>query len=575
MRYIVSYQTPHHHFVDIECIYENNNEAFLDFQLPSWRPGRYETANFAKNVKAWRVEDKNGKALPFQKTSKDCWRVKADAAEEVHVKFSYYAYQLDAGACWLDDHQLYINGVHCFPFIPGNTAEPCILELVLPENYQIACGLREIQPNVLFADSYDTLVDSPLIASASLKHQTYTVGENLFHIWIQGECKPDWEKMIQDFTLFSKAQLQCMKEVPFEEYHFLIQVLPHRFYHGVEHINSTVLALGPGYDLMNSQLYPELLGVASHELFHAWNVKSIRPAEMIPYDYTKENYSRMGFVYEGVTTYYGDLFLYRSGVFTEIEYFQTLNAQLQKHFDNPGRFNLSVADASFDTWLDGYVEGVPGRKTSIYTEGCLLAFMVDVMIRRSTGNQKSLDDIMTHLYFHFAQKKKGYTEADYLEALETISGTSFVEFFNAYVFGTRSFDAPLTEISSYIGLQFLKEPSKKYHERELGFRLRPGSSAIIGTVMPDSVAFRAGLSSGDEIIAINNIKISGNFREWVEYFSGEKISLDVHLNGEIRKVELAPDAEKYFANYQLKRMDNQSPDQQKNFQNWSNILKNT
>jgi predicted metalloprotease with PDZ domain len=171
--------------------------------------------------------------------------------------------------------------------------------------------------------------------------------------------------------------------------------------------------LGPGNEFVNKDWYDEFLGISSHELFHTWNIKSIRPVEMMPYDYSKENYSRLGFVAEGVTTYYGDFLLYRSGVFSDADYFKTFNEQLQKHFDNFGRFNLSVADSSFDTWLDGYNPGVPNRKVSIYTEGCLIAFMTDICIRKQTSNAHSLDDVMRALFTEFGKKKIGYSENDY------------------------------------------------------------------------------------------------------------------------------------------------------------------
>ena len=134
---------------------------------------------------------------------------------------------------------------------------------------------------------------------------------------------------------------------------------------------------------MFGRLYSELLGVSSHELYHAWNIKTIRPKAMHPYRFREENYSRLGYIYEGVTTYMGDLYLLKSGVFTLSEYLKELEQQFQRHFDNPARFYTSVGDSSFDTWLDGYISGAPGRKLSIYVEGCLLAFVTDFMIRLS------------------------------------------------------------------------------------------------------------------------------------------------------------------------------------------------
>src|SRR6185436_8637769 len=160
----------------------------------------------------------------------------------------------------------------------------------------------------------------------------------IFHIWIQGECRPDFRLLENDFKKFTGKQIEMMGDFPSGDYHFLIQVLPYNFYHGVEHSASTVMAIGPGFELMTEKIYSELIGLASHELFHTWNVKAIRPVEMQPYDYTKENYSRLGYVYEGFTTYYGGLFLSRSGFFTLEKYLSELFIQLQKNHANYGRF---------------------------------------------------------------------------------------------------------------------------------------------------------------------------------------------------------------------------------------------
>ena len=229
---------------------------------------------------------------------------------------------------------------------------------------------------------------------------------------------------------FTIDQLKMMGSFPFDAYHFLVQVLPYSFYHGVEHLKSTVLGIGPGYDLMRNNIYIDFVGVASHELFHAWNIKTIRPAEMMPYNYKTENYSRLGFVYEGVTTYYGDLILARCGVYNTEQFFKELNVRIQKHFDNPGRQNLSVADSSFDTWLDGYTPGVPGRKTSIYDEGCITALMTDLIIRKKTNSKSSLDDVMRTLYEDFGKKNIGYAEHDYFSIVDFIAKDSMADFYS-------------------------------------------------------------------------------------------------------------------------------------------------
>ena len=187
---------------------------------------------------------------------------------------------------------------------------------------------------------------------------------------------------------------------------FIFQITPYKSYHGVEHTKNTVLLLGPAEDIMDER-YEDLLGVCSHELYHTWNIKAIRPKEMLPYNYTKENYFRTGFVAEGVTTYMGDLMLYNSSVFNWDEFIKTQNQNLERHLMNYGRFNLSVADSGFDNWLDGYKIGAPDRKVSIYPDGALCMLMIDLEIIHNTNGKSSLHTVMKDLYNNFRIKRKG------------------------------------------------------------------------------------------------------------------------------------------------------------------------
>ena len=571
MRYIISYQNPHHHYIDIEFIIENINSDELILQLPAWRPGRYELGNFAKNIQKWAVYDAKGNPLKYRKMAKDTWVVQTNSVNEVHVKYNYYAADLNAGSTFLDKDQLYMNPVNCCLYVPGRIEEECSIEIKVPKEYKIATAMKRKSEHLFSLKNYHELADSPFIASNSLKHNMFILDGVEFNIWFQGECKPDWAKIINDFFIFINEQFVMMKEPTVDEYHFLFQILPHKFYHGVEHLNSTVIALWPSYKLMRDEdLYNDFLGVSSHELFHSWNIKAIRPMEMMPYDYTKENYSRLGYVCEGVTTYYGDLLLFRSGVYSEFEYFKTVYERLQKHFDNPGRFNLSVADSSFDTWLDGYGQGVPGRKTSIYDEGCLIAFITDMIIRKNTNNSKSLDDVMRYLYFEFAKKGKGYSEADYKGVVEHMANVSFDDFFAKYVNGVNPYEPILREMLDYIGCELKTSRSRKYYEAYYGIKLLENNPvAKISAVYPGSVADMAQLKVNDEIIAINGIQLKGDFAEWTKYFAGQNVDLMVVSNGYLKKRTLFPMKDEYYKIYYINKLKNASEEQKQAFNSWS------
>jgi predicted metalloprotease with PDZ domain len=576
MKYIVSYTKPHDHFIDIEFIAGGINSPETEIQLPAWRPGRYELGNFAKNLQKWAASDENGNTLKFRKITKDRWKVDTEGVKELHIRYNYFAAEINAGSTFLDASQLYMNPVNCCVYIPGRIDERCEMELKLPENYIVACGARSSGKHRLEFSDFHELADSPFIASALLQHDKFECSGIVFHLWFRGECKPDWAKLEKDFKPFCHHQLKLFGKVHFKEYHFLFEILPQRMYHGVEHTNSTVIALGPGYNLMKGDLYEDLLGVSCHELFHAWNIKTIRPVEMQPYDYTKENYSRLGYVCEGVTTYYGDYLLYRCGVFNDEQFLKTFAERLQKHFDNAGRFNLSVADSSFDTWLDGYSPGIPHRKTSIYDEGNLLAFVTDIFIRRNSSSKYSLDDVMRYLYNEFALKSKGYSESDYREIIEKYAGASFGTFIDGYFNGTSDYTPILQEAMSWIGCELKLDPVSKFNEHALGMKVHEAAGVCkVTAVYPDSVADLAGIAIGDDMLALNNMQIkpdaSGtNFTEWCNYFGNVPLTILFASGGTLKKAELIPQPGKFYKHVKMLKSAAANEEQKKNFENWSN-----
>jgi predicted metalloprotease with PDZ domain len=536
--------------------------------LPSWRPGRYELGNFAKNIKNFKVFNDQNKAVNFHKINKDSWEISSNETKYIKIEYQYYANELNAGSSYFDEQQLYVNPVNCFLYAEGKEQFPISLELNIPKNYTIASSLVQ-ENNFLLAENFDELADSPFICSENLEKQTYSVADTNFHIWFNNQLNIPWERVIDDFRNFTKKQIEDFGEFPVSEYHFLIQSLPYLAYHGVEHLKSTVITLGPSYDLFENR-YDELLGVSSHELYHVWNVKSIRPKELLPYNFKKENYSELGYIYEGVTTYLGDLYLLKSGVFSLENYLRELSAQFQKHFDNPGRFAYSVAQSSYDTWLDGYVPGVPGRKVSIYTEGCLLAFVMDAKIRKATNNKRGIEEVMKRLYYNFAQNNKGYTEKDFIDQLENICGYSFQDFFNDYVHGTTPYETILLEALDFIGLELIQTPSNSYSEANLGMKtIHQANHLLISAIYPGSPSDMAGLSLGDELIALNTIKLNYDLDSCLNYFDASSKTLSFFRNGKLLQLTL-PEVNRFFYLYhKIHKKVNLTPNQEKAIFAWS------
>lgn len=435
MHYQISIADTQNHFLQLTYTIPHIHQDSIEVQLPAWRPGRYELQNFAKNVRCFNVIDEKGNAIAYRKLTKDRWQIDTKGISSIKISYQYYANQPDAGACFVDENYLYINPVHCFMYTEGRADEGYTLDFLLPDDYQIATQMKQAGKHQLEAPNFDYLADSPLFASNMLQHHTFTVAQTQMHIWFQGEHPFDIKRLVKDTTDYTLKQIEVFRDLPCSDYHFLYLMHKTPARHGVEHLDSTVIAMGQTLEQTTEEYYHDLLAISSHELFHLWNIKRIRPNDMLPYDFTKENYSTLGYVYEGVTTYYGDLMLLQSGVWDWEQYAASFTGDLKRHTSNPGRFNYSVAESSWDTWLDGYVPGVTGRKVSIYIEGMIAAVIADITIIKNSNGKFSLHNVLHDLYQQYYKHNKGYDETIYRELLEKYAGESFESYFQSFIWG--------------------------------------------------------------------------------------------------------------------------------------------
>ena len=571
IHYHVSYENPLTFYLQIQLTLDVDADATapLELQLPAWRPGRYELQNFAQKLQKVEVLDATtNQPLPYRKLTKDRWEVADVAGRTVRVRYNFYAHQMDAGGSWLDETQLYLNPVQALMYAEGRQQEACELTLALPDGWQVACGLVQTAPNTLQASDFDHLADSPLIASPTLVHQEYEAGGLPFHVWVQGDALVNWRQLLSDFKAFSEEQLKLFGGFPVADYHFLNQFLPYKHYHGVEHNNSTVITLGPAELIMSEGLYKELLGVSCHELFHTWNIKSIRPAEMQPYDYSRENYFRTCFIAEGITTYYGEYLLARSHVRTPAQYFEELNAVLRKHYDDAGGENGSLADASIDLWLDGYKPGVPDRKVSVYHKGALAALLLDLTLRQLAGHTRSLDDVMRRLYEEFGKTSIGYTEADYVRIVNEVAGRDMHAYFDKFIYGTAPLQEPLDRVLRTVGCQLLVAENASASEGIFGFRtaVKNERTEVTG-IWPNSPAAVA-LTVDDEIIAVNGRRVDMNLQSLLSSGAAQ-YDVSVFRQNRLLTVTLAAMPGSSFGQYYVvEKMKIADAAQQRGFQQW-------
>ncbi len=554
MQLDVAYQLPHKHLIDFALHIPTKGADTLRLQLPVWRPGRYELQNFVRNIQRIYAVSETGEPLPLHRVARNTWELTTKGAKKATLHYNYFAKQLDAGGSWLDEQLLYINWINCVFYVEGRISEPYELQLHLPEDYRISCGLLQTALHRLYAADFYELVDAPMLASAYLQHRSYRVEgwDADFHIWFYGECLPDWQQIITDFQKFTKAQLELFGDFPATDFHFQFIIAPWQIYHGVEHRNSTIIVLGPDTDFQEQYFYDHILGIASHELFHFWNVIRIRPKELTPYDFTKEIYFPTGFVVEGLTTFYGDYMLYRSGVWTFERFLEEINAELKKYAENFGRKIMSLADASLDLWTGGYAAGIPHRKISIYNEGSLAALLLHLWLLDATAGKKSLDDVMRLLWQNYGKEGIGYTLDDYKKVVSQVASRPMDEYFDRYIEGTDDLADAISTLAHWIYCEAERVPAQHAWERRFGLSLQKQTGHLsVAQVIPDSPADKV-LAIKDKILSVNDLVIQDLAEMSLIMEHLPVIKLTVNRDERVHQVILEADGQHYFERTRLR-----------------------
>ena len=481
-------------------------------QLPVWRPRRYERGDFGQYVRGM-AQQVNDQWTPLPQSDLHRWTC-LDTAGAVEVRFHFTAAQLNAGSTWADDQLLYVNPVNCLPYHPDlPDAQVEVLLPDVPGDWPVATALpvaRNASGVTLTARGTQELMDSPWIAAppADLWQGDYQVGGHRFHIHVWGQRHYDDAAFMEVHRKFTEAQMAVFGWLPVPEYHFLYLFPDFPARHGVEHEASTVIAWGPADGLTHEGGAPspgmeEVIDIASHELVHTWNVKRLRPAEWMPYDFSQACPSRLGYVAEGVTTYLGDLFLLEAGVIEMEGWLARFEKLLTRHLWNPGRLETSVTDSSVQTWLDGYKLGVPHRRGNIYVEGAVLAFLCDVALNRAGGGW--LVDALSELTA--ADQPRALTEDMWWSKLEERAGKRGPEGVEEirrlradFCEGTEDSWPDLVDALLHQGVQATLEPHENPLARcgALCGKGREGRTEV-KVCWPESPAWQAGLRAGDVV----------------------------------------------------------------------------
>jgi len=520
---------PTTHILEVEIDVGKVDEPALDFVLPAWAPGRYAIYDFAKNVQEFEAQGAQGQALPWSQPDKETWRVETQGAgSEVRVKYRVYANDLTGSFSQFDSTHASITPASIYMYVAGHKPDPVTLVVEPPPDaahpWQVFSGFTLAADQRTFpAPNYDRLLDMPMEVSSECLVRQFEDHGKTFRVVVHSFGQPTKNqpqlaaKLMEGLQKVVASEMAMMPAPDFDHYTFLFHFAPDiPAGDGMEHRNSTAIIVRGE---LSDDCVREALETAAHEFFHLWNVKRLRPAALGPFDYTREDYSPSLWFAEGITSYYSYLHLLRTGIWSRQDFLDRLAGEVHDLENDPGRALVSAESSSFHAWF--YDRSPQMQETnfanttiSYYNKGALLGLLLDLEIRSRTNGQQSLDDVMRWMYQKlyaapaatYYLPGRGYQERDILDALNTVSGSDFGEFFARYVQGTA--ELPIAEELAKVGLK-LNITVEAGAPPDLGILYQEADTGIrITAVRPGGAADRAGLSRDDLLTEVDTLSLA-------------------------------------------------------------------
>ncbi|MGY4633079.1 M61 family metallopeptidase [Thermostichus sp. OS-CIW-29] len=505
---------PANHLLEVELqIQEVDPEVPLRLRLPVWTPGSYLVREYARHVQEFQAATEQGIPLAWRKVDKNTWQIDPPGSSAVKVCYRVYAYELTVRTNHLDLTHAYFNGAALFLYVPGREREPYTLTVIPPKpDWHIATSLRPLTSpsedptsgQSFVAEDYDELVDSPVEVGPH-RVQSFEVEGIPHYLVVWGSGTLDVDRAVADAKAIVETTAAFFGGLPYDRYWFIVHLSPGGF-GGLEHKYSTTL-LYSGLELHQPESYRRFLALMAHELFHAWNVKRLRPLALEKIDYNQENYLECLWFCEGATSYYENVILLRAGILSAGDFLKILSEQIGRLQRTPGRAVQSLRESSFDTWIKLYRphENTLNSQVSYYLKGALVCWLLDLHIRHLSGGRGSLDTALQDLWQRFGRSEKGYSDQDLREAFERAAGADLGRFFAAYVEGTEELD-----YNTYLhpfGLTLKAHFSRPNPIPYLGLNFN-GEGNRISAVEMGSPAQKAGIWAGDELVALDGFRVS-------------------------------------------------------------------
>ncbi len=575
VHYRVSMPRPHSHLFEVEATFPGGADV-LEVALPVWTPGSYLVREYARHLQDVKAADASGEPLPVQRVDKRTFRVRAQGRAVV-LRYRVYANELTVRTSHLDGSHGYFNGSTLFLYTEATRRHEHRVTVVEPEGWRTFCAL-ERQEGAFVAADYDTLVDSPFEVGPHTP-LTFTVAGVPHEVVVWGDTVQEPERLTADMQRICEVQARMLGGLPMQRYLFLVY-LTDKGRGGLEHQASTALIF-PRVGLQSGRGWEDFLTLAAHEYFHLWNIKRVKPRALVPFDYARENYTTLLWAFEGMTSYYDNLFVRRAGLMSGQRYLTRLGETLSALHATPGRRVQTLADASLMSWIKHYRpdENSPNSAISYYLKGEVVCALLDLELRRATGDARSLDDVVRLLWQRYGDGS-GVPEEGVETAVSEVAGQSMAPFFDRAVRSTEDLDySAFSHVGLEVGFRVRESstdkggtpPPRKSGEVKLKgwLGLTTKGSSTVSIVLDGSPAMEAGLYSEDEVVALDGYKADGAalISRCEDKRPGETVRVTVFRRDKLLEIPVVLGQKPADAVY-LTRVDRPTEAQEAAFQAW-------
>jgi len=579
VEYLVSIPEPQTQTLTVAMTLRGLSEPSIEVCLPVWRPGKYAVLDQAGSIRSISAKSGSGKPMAVVKIEKSAWIVNTGVPQgdrTVTVEYTLYANSLGDRTRHVDETHAFISPAAVMMYSPPMRDKPVRVKLDVPKAWHVATGLETEgkDERTLLAADYDVLVDSPI--EAGLQEKTAFDVDGTPHeivFWTAGAPMPELDrgKLTKDLTSIIRRQRDMFGGFPYKRYVFLVHCYPGGS-GGTEHLNSTVMQCGPTR-FSTPEGMRSFCGLASHEYFHTYNVKQLRPAGLKPYDYMHENYTELLWVAEGITSYYDDLTLARVGIKKPDQYLKTVGDGIDAYRRRPGALVQSVEDSSFDAWIKFNKASPDGVNSTVsfYDKGAMAGMMLDFELRRVSGNKVTLDHVMADMYKAFPLDGPGYTTEDMIKTCERLAAGNFRGFFDAVVKGTGplDFEGALALAGLEVVMDAKKDGEVLKQRPFIGLNVEAkDGAAVVTAALSDGPAYKAGVIAGDAIVAFNGQRVRGDFDALVKLIKpGDSVRLTLFRYDHLKEVEFKADG-RADGKWVVRRMKAATPEQIAVYESW-------